>query len=158
MNCEELPRGEAPKGSSSNSGKIDHSFFKANAEVARDDSLRTHMPFLHAILYSKLETAIVAREIVRKKKKQAKEKAEVKDTDDGHLNDAETNGLDSMRRRLDASSVEDMERISHSETISAVDVEHKQLVQVSLSSVSVLQRQFARFELMSLAKHPFRSL
>lgn len=116
------------------------------------------MPFLHAILYSKLETAIVAREIVRKKKKQAKEKAEVKDTDDGHLNDAETNGLDSMRRRLDASSVEDMERISHSETISAVDVEHKQLVQVSLSSVSVLQRQFARFELMSLAKHPFRSL
>lgn len=129
----DLPRGEAPNGSFYNAGKIEHDFFKEISEADRDESLRNHMPFLHSILYAKIETAIIAREKVRKKREEhAKRKKEVNEANDDRLNDGETNRLDSMRRQLNASSGEDMEGVSHLEATSSREVERKKLVQVSI--------------------------
>ena len=111
---------------------IDHDFFEPSAAVDRDQSLITHMPFLHAILYSKIETSIVARDRLRKKKDEAKSKSEKNDTKKDCTSDEDSNGLDSMRRNLPASSVEDMEDMSHSESTSSEDVEQKRLFQVRL--------------------------
>lgn len=89
--------------------------------------------------------SLLVRSFARKKKDQSQ--GEGKDTKDQGLNDGKCNRLDSMGRTLDASSVENMEGVSHSETISSGDVEQKQLVQVSLSILSVLQPTSRLFEL-----------
>ncbi|KAH9807666.1 hypothetical protein DFH28DRAFT_849415, partial [Melampsora americana] len=61
VNRENLPRGHAPNGSFYSADRVDYSFFKPESEAARDDSLRKSMPFLHAILYSKIDNAISTR-------------------------------------------------------------------------------------------------
>lgn len=158
MNQQDLPRGEAPKGSFYNAGSIDHDFFNASSAVARDQSLITHMPFLHVILYSKIETAIVARDRLCKKKDTSRSKSEQSETQKDSVIDGDSNGLDSMRRKLPASSVEDMEGVSHSETMSSVDVEQKQLFQGRVSMSSVVPNHCGFVELNVRWKYQCRFL
>ena len=56
-----MPRGHAPKGGFYSAHKVDNAFFEPQAEEDRDSVIRLSMPFLHSLIYSKIEEANISR-------------------------------------------------------------------------------------------------
>ncbi|KAH9814588.1 hypothetical protein DFH28DRAFT_865743, partial [Melampsora americana] len=65
VNKEELPRGTGLQGAFYSANKIDESFLTPQSEENRATLIRESMPFLHALIYSKIEESNKAREKVR---------------------------------------------------------------------------------------------
>lgn len=66
---EELPSGDPPRGMNYTSKNINHCFFDPEEETLRDDLVALNMPFLHALMTSKLVHAGEVRAKEQEKRK-----------------------------------------------------------------------------------------
>lgn len=90
MNAEELPRGHAPNGSFYSSERVQHSFFETESEEAREDALKEHMPFLHSLIYNKINKSVITRSQAQEKREERKKKKKAEESqglEDSHRSD-----------------------------------------------------------------------
>lgn len=133
-----MPRGHAPKGSFYSAEKIRNSFFKAEAEEEREQSLRENMPFLHSLIYTKIERSIEARNMVRLKKDESKRRHEEtswtseEPLGDDDMDEYQVDQTDQIRQTIPSETMESMEGISHCEEISSTLVDQNRLKHVCL--------------------------
>lgn len=113
-----MPRGHAPKGGFYSAHKVDNAFFEPQAEEDRDSVIRLSMPFLHSLIYSKIEEANISRG----KKRLARVSSNTSKRND------ETEG-----KRFGSESLpESLEGISHSEEIETTLMEKHRLKHVCM--------------------------
>ena len=120
MNCEEPPRGYAPKGSFYSAERVDYPFFENKSEDSREKILIESMPFLHSLIYKKIELAVIER----KKSREEKSKQTPKSTD-----------LPIPDKRLISTiPAESMEGLSHLENTFSSSVDDHQLKHVRVTN------------------------
>lgn len=121
VNQEELPRGAGPEGAFYSANQIDESFLEPQAEEDRANLIRESMPFLHALIYSKIEDSNIARERIRlnKASKETTKATEVEPTD-------------TSASVQQAEFAETLEGVSHSVPMDNKNLESHRLRQVSI--------------------------
>lgn len=116
VNREEPPRGHAPKGSFHSAERVDYKFFESKSEEIRENILKNSMPFLHTLIYRKINSAVIERDKMRAGREKKKADATDLPADEDRI--------------LEVIPAELMEGLSHSERPSSSRTDEHRLKHV----------------------------
>lgn len=134
MNEEDLPKGNAPNGLFYPAETASADFFSKESEIAKKNLIRTRLPFLHAIIYSKIEKWNVERQDKRLKRKTSMANGSSTLNQTGTLRDEEVEG-ETEDGQSDLNHLEELDGICDSKEIEPDKLDAQRLEQVGVTFI-----------------------